>query len=68
MGNRSIYSYHYYTNVNLGDPRRYFEARRRDYTRWGAAGFLTETEMDPAVFDVADEFLQSWTIWEVCAR
>jgi hypothetical protein len=61
----SIYSYHYYTNVNLGDPHKYFRAREYDYSRLGAAGFVTETEMDPGVFDIIDQYSQSWTIWEV---
>lgn len=89
FGNRSLYSYHYYPGVNLGDARKYFAARKRDYTRWGAAGFVTgggspsitgavpakplsrscssETNADAGIFAVADEFVQSWAIWEVWA-
>ena len=65
FGNLSIYSYHYYTNVNLGSPDKYFNARERDYRRLGAAGFVTETSADPGILSVIESFVQSWSIWEV---
>jgi len=59
----SILSYHFYTNVNKGDPVKYFEARQRDMSRLNTSGFVTELSYSTD-FDLLDQFRQSWCVWE----
>eukprot|EP00050_Salpingoeca_kvevrii_P012279 m.21381 g.21381 ORF g.21381 m.21381 type:complete len:500 (+) comp3920_c0_seq1:16-1515(+) len=62
FGNKSIFSYHFYTNVNLGNHDEYLLARQRDLKRFNSAGFVTETE--PNLLDDIERHLQSWAVWE----
>eukprot|EP01088_Endostelium_zonatum_P010738 TRINITY_DN2431_c0_g1_i1.p1 TRINITY_DN2431_c0_g1~~TRINITY_DN2431_c0_g1_i1.p1 ORF type:complete len:372 (+),score=62.72 TRINITY_DN2431_c0_g1_i1:185-1300(+) len=70
--NRSVLSYHLYVPPNIG-IEQVFTVRTREVKRLNCGGFLTEfgvanddSQIPDFVrtMDVADQFLQSWMIWE----
>ncbi len=66
--NRSVLSYHYYSNINL-NLNLHMWSRNRDIVRLGGGGMVTEfgignTEEEVTKFmNVSDNYLQSWIGW-----